>query len=198
VITFIIMNMLDYARLMSRYNRWMNEKLYDVCDLLDDEMRREDRGAPFTSIHGTLNHLLLTDRVWMGRFTGVPCSFQSLDQELYADWNALRRERRCTDDDIEQWVELLTEESFDEVLHFRSMSAKRDMSLPGSVCIVHFFNHQTHHRGQLTTLLEQCGVDFGVTDLAAMPALLHKIKLSDHFRKGGERCPSKQKTENSR
>ena len=64
---------------MCRYNRWMNEKLYAVCATMPDELRKEDRGAWFHSMHGTLNHLLLADRLWMGRFTGKPFKARSLD-----------------------------------------------------------------------------------------------------------------------
>ena len=58
-----------YCQLMARYNRWMNERLYALCAGLDDDERKRDRGAFFGSIHGTLNHLLWGDRMWLGRFT---------------------------------------------------------------------------------------------------------------------------------
>src|SRR5437879_7963416 len=96
------MNLCDSLRMMAGYNRWMNEKLYAVCAQLSDEDRRRDRKAFFRSIHGTLNHLLLTDRGWLGRFNGKPWTFRSLDQELYADFDELRRERSKTDREIER------------------------------------------------------------------------------------------------
>ena len=90
----------------------MNEKLYAVASKLTDEERKRDRGAFFKSVHGTLNHLLLADRVWMARFAGVrlpedwmgPGGIRSLDQELYADFEELLRERERTDKEIEEWV----------------------------------------------------------------------------------------------
>src|SRR6267378_5476637 len=84
------MNLCDSLRMMAGYNHWMNEKLYAVCAQVSDEDRRRDRKAFFRSIHGTLNHLLLTDRGWLGRFNGKPWTFRSLDQELYADFHELR------------------------------------------------------------------------------------------------------------
>jgi uncharacterized damage-inducible protein DinB len=63
---------LETITTMARYNRWMNERLYECCSRLPDEARKRDMGAFFKSIHGTLNHLLLADRVWLGRFTGKP------------------------------------------------------------------------------------------------------------------------------
>jgi uncharacterized damage-inducible protein DinB len=97
----------DHFQVLARYNRWMNEKFYAVAAELTDEERKQDRGAFFKSIHATLNHILLADRVWMGRFTGAvledgwmgPGGIRSLDQELYSDFEQLRRERTKTDDE---------------------------------------------------------------------------------------------------
>ena len=128
----------EHVRTMARYNRWMNERTYECCARLTDAQRKEDMGAFFKSIHGTLNHLLLADRVWMGRFKGQPYHPRSLADELYADFEELRRERGKTDDVIDAWAAY----------------------------------HQAHHRGQLTTLLFQRGIDPGVTDLIALPGAL--------------------------
>jgi len=124
---------------MAAYNRWMNERLYALCAELSDEERKRDLRAFFRSIHGTLNHLLLADRLWLGRFTGELLKIQGLAQELYADFAELRRERART--------------------------------LPLWTAVTHLFNHQTHHRGQLTTLIKQTGRDPGITDLIWLPGL---------------------------
>ena len=87
------MNLLNYAKTLAAYNRWMNDRIYAACATLSDEERKRDVGAFFKSIHGTLNHIILGDRVWLGRFTGVPFSVQSLDQELYAEFAELRSQR---------------------------------------------------------------------------------------------------------
>ena len=84
--------------IQSRYNQWMNHKLYTVCEQVPDEERKQDMGAFFHSIHGTLNHLLLGDRLWMGRFTGTDFPVKSLDQELYRDFKELWRARTDTDE----------------------------------------------------------------------------------------------------
>ena len=157
------------ASTLAAYNRWMNSKLYNVARKLSDEDRRLDRGAFFGSIHGTLNHLLLADRVWLGRFTGEGFEVRSLDQELYTDFAELCTERNQTDSDIEQWVQALTDEALHQPFQFRSISNPTPRVLPLWVCVLHLFNHQTHHRGQLTTLLAQSGSDYGVTDLLWMP-----------------------------
>jgi uncharacterized damage-inducible protein DinB len=158
-----------YPRTMAHYSRWMNERLYECCSRLTDGQRKQDLGAFFKSIHGTLNHLLLADRVWMGRFVGVPFTPKGLDQELYADFAELRRERARTDDDIDAWVATLTDERLRGELAYTSIVNPAPRRMPMALAVVHFFNHQTHHRGQLTTLLMQQGIDPGVTDLMWAP-----------------------------
>jgi uncharacterized damage-inducible protein DinB len=155
----------DYARTMARYNRWMNEKLYASAAQLDDATRKADLGAFFKSIHGTLNHLLLADRLWMGRFVGVPFAAKTLDEELYADFDELRRQRTMTDDAVDAYVAGLTDTALGGTLSYTSLVNPAPRSIPLALAVTHFFNHQTHHRGQLTTLLMQRGVDPGVTDL---------------------------------
>jgi uncharacterized damage-inducible protein DinB len=156
----------DHFRLMAGYNRWMNEKLYTICGKLSDEERKRDRAAFFRSIHGTLNHLLLGDRAWLGRFTGRPLSFRSLDEELYADFGELRRERASMDAEIEEFCRDLTEERLSATIEYATTAGKR-YSHPLAPALVHLFNHQTHHRGQVTTLLSQLGIDPGATDVIA-------------------------------
>ncbi len=158
-----------YARTMARYGRWMNERLYECCARLTDEQRKRDTGAFFKSIHGTLNHLLLADRVWMGRFVGKPFTAKSLDQELYADFAQLCAERALTDDAIDRWVETLDDQTLKGQLTYMSLVNPGPRSYPLWLAVTHFFNHQTHHRGQLTTLLSQQGIDPGVTDLLGLP-----------------------------
>ncbi len=164
---------------LARYNRWMNEKLYELAAGLTDEDRKLDWGAFFRSIHGTFNHLLLADRIWLGRFHDGAKPFESLDasgqaipvkslaQELYADFEMLRRERSATDRAILEWVGSLSEARLAAPFHYRSLNGV-EQGHPLGWAALHFFNHQTHHRGQITTLLHQAGHDPGVTDLLAM------------------------------
>jgi len=158
-----------HVQMLARYNRWMNRKVYGCCAGLPDEARKRDMGAFFRSIHGTLNHLLLADRVWMGRFTGVPFQAESLDQELYADFSALRTMREAEDDRIIEWVASLSPRDMEGELAYTSMVNPEPRRYPLWLAVSHFFNHQTHHRGQVTTLLSQLGVDVGVTDLIWLP-----------------------------
>jgi len=163
----------EWLAASARYNRWMNDKLYALAATLSDEARKRDCGAFFKSIHGTFNHLLVADRVWLARFKDVtpPDGFmapgiRSLDQELYADFEQLRRERTLTDEELSAWVSELTAERLAAPLMFMRRGHRLESPLWGVVA--HVFNHQTHHRGQITTLFSQQGMDPGSTDLYAM------------------------------
>lgn len=164
----------EQARLHARYNAWMNEKLYAACATLSDEERKRNCGAFFGSIHGTLNHLLLADSVWMGRFEGKPFAFNSLDQELYASFDELAAQRRTLDERIRRWADGLTDAALEAKLPFTSAITKRSYAPALWKIVTHFFNHQTHHRGQLTALLSQAHVDYGITDLFLLPGVLEE------------------------
>lgn len=159
------------ARTMAQYNRWMNERLYDLCDRLTDQERKRDVGAFFGSIHGTLNHLLLGDKIWLGRFLGEPFAVTSLAHELHSDFEQLRSERSRTDEKIVDWAGSLTSADLAGGLSYTSVVNPKPRRYPMWFAVAHFFNHQAHHRGQLTTLLSQRGVDPGITDLIWLPDL---------------------------
>jgi uncharacterized damage-inducible protein DinB len=162
---------IQYAQSMARYNLEMNARIYASCATLTESQRKRDVGAFFKSIHGTLNHILLGDRIWLGRFFGDPFLFQSLDQELYTEFSALQSERIVTDNAINAWATSLTAASLAGDLTYVIRSSPQPQRKPMWFVVAHFFNHQTHHRGQVTTLLKQLGVDPGVTDLIAFPPL---------------------------
>jgi uncharacterized damage-inducible protein DinB len=163
----------EYCQALGRYNRWMNESLYATCATLSEEERKRDRGAFFKSIHATLNHLLLADRVWMGRLTSAALAegeigpgIRTLDQELHADFDELRASRAEMDEVIHRFATELTLERLAATVRFFRMGVVNE--LPTWWAVGQMFNHQTHHRGQVTTLLMQAGRDPGVTDLIAM------------------------------
>ncbi len=159
------------AATLCRYNRWMNERLYALCADLSDEERRWDRGAFFGSIHRTLDHIVYADLAFLSRFTGDPESPPELDTELFGDFAELRRERERIDDRLEAWVGGLTRTWLEAPFVYASKVDGLTRRVPAWVLVTHLFNHQTHHRGQLTTLLSQQGLDVGSTDLAFLPGL---------------------------
>ena len=164
----------EQVRDLAAYNQWMNNKLYIACDTLTDKQRKQDMGGFFNSIHGALNHLLLGDRVWLGRFTGESFPVTGLNQELFADFEELKQARHETDQEIIQWSTSLTEADLLMPLTYQSIVDPGSRSYEMWLAVTHFFNHQTHHRGQITTLLSQLGVDYGVTDLIWLPDVIQR------------------------
>lgn len=159
----------NLLNLMADHNRWMNRKLYAVCALLSESERTRDLGAFFKSVHGTLNHLLLVDRLWLSRLCDAPFEATALDQVLYDDFATLEHERDSTDAALQDYVARLDPMRLAEPLGYVSLLSQRTMTLPLGLILVHLFHHQTHHRGQITALVSQLGYDFGETDMIYMP-----------------------------
>ena len=161
----------SHARLMARYNQWQNRSLYGAAATLSEADRTADRGAFFRSIHGTLGHILWADRVWMSRFDGWsrPDTPQSQSGAMIADFATLRQARESDDARIIAWADGLADGDVRGPLTFYSGAYKSDVSMPYWMCITHFFNHQTHHRGQVHALLTAAGAKPEDTDLFLMP-----------------------------
>ncbi len=156
---------------MADNNAWMNRKLYQAAAGLPDGARKRDLGAFFKSLHGTLNHILFADLKFLARFTGSAMPEGDLDSELHDDFGALRSEREATDARILDWIAGLDRGRLDEALTFTSMIDGETRTLPRWAMVTQMFNHQTHHRGQATTLLKQLGAEPGTTDIPWLPAL---------------------------
>jgi len=162
----------QYAQTMARYGAWQNENLASAADDLPDSARREDRGAFFGSIFGTLNHLLWADRIWMSRFAEVePPRMKSIATSVdeTEDWQSYRAARKTMDTIISDWTTTLTPDWFTEDLTWWSGAAGREVTKPKPILIMHFFNHATHHRGQVHAMLTAAGQKPGDTDLMLMP-----------------------------
>lgn len=170
------MDINQHFRLMSKYNQRMNRQIYDVIKTLSTAQLKEDRGAYFKSIFATLNHILVGDLIWLRRFathsdnysslqalSGYP-SPATLDAIIYADINDLIKARQEIDRLIDAWLEHESKESDFDELHIYSDTKGIVSQREFGELVSHLFNHQTHHRGQLTTLLNQLDLDIGVTD----------------------------------
>ena len=167
---------LQNFRLMAQYNQQMNAKLYQCAQQLKHEDLIKDMGAFFRSVQGTLNHLLVADIIWLRRFASHPAQFQSLqavtameqphalDQVLHEDLSELAAHRELLDNIIVTFVDELTDETLSTHFSYHNMKGENFNDRLGYP-LQHFFNHQTHHRGQLTTLFNQLGIEVGVTDL---------------------------------
>lgn len=168
--------MLNQLILLAEYNQLMNQRQYNAVTKLSTEELNKDTGTFFKSVLGTLNHLMVGDIVWLKRFAEHPSSTEtlaylleidtplSLDTLLFTELEELRAERNRIDEVIVNWVQGLSEADVESCIEYKNMTG-RSFNKPLGSLINHLFMHQVHHRGQVTTLLSQFGVDFGETDL---------------------------------
>jgi len=170
------MNIKNHFELMAYYNRRLNKQVYEAASNLDSNTLTKDSGAYFKSILGTLNHILVGDLIWLNRFSNHSSSFislnklsnyetpKNLDDILHQDFGQLRNVRSEVDHIIITWA---TSEA-EQADYMRTFNYTNTMGLSASrnfgELVSHFYNHQTHHRGQVSTLLNQLGYDIGVSD----------------------------------
>lgn len=148
----------------ARYNRWANRRLYAAVARLDSAAFNAPRSGFFPSIAKTLNHILVGDRVWMSRFDSAPLEHKALDEIPYPEFAALDAAREAEDQRIIRYARALTEDRIVAALQFRTMAGEaKTMSL--DIALAHFFNHQTHHRGQAHAMLSGTAVPPPAIDL---------------------------------
>ena len=165
-----------YYQQLAHYNQWINKRVYSSAGKLNQQALSENRGAYFGSIIGTLNHILVGDIFWFKRFANHPANYQSLeyfrsvkkpaslDEILHDELSELSKAREHTDSAIMQFISELTDEVIVSTLMYTNSNGQKFNKNMGDL-LLHVFNHQTHHRGQVSTLLYQAGVDVGVTDM---------------------------------
>jgi uncharacterized damage-inducible protein DinB len=149
--------MKDHYATFAGYNAWANHRLYDAAALLSDAEYRADKGAFFKSMHGTLNHLLATDRIWMKRFTGGGEAPDRLDAIVHERLPDLRAAREAEDRRIVGYIASLDEERLRGVIRYRRVSTPDEFVQKLAPALDHWFNHQTHHRGQAHMILTTLG-----------------------------------------
>jgi len=152
---------------MARYNAWQNDNLFGAAMTLDDTARHASRGAFFGSIHATLNHILWADRMWLSRFGQgeAPEGGIAGSVTLVAEWEAMCAARRKADTLMVDWADALAAEDLAGDLVWHSGATGLEMTRPRALCVMHMFNHQTHHRGQIHAMLTAAGAAPGPTDL---------------------------------
>ena len=156
-----------FARVMAAYNAEMNRRVYAAAATLTEAQRRQDRGAFWGSIHGTLAHVLWADRLWLFRFgAGADPGLPLRDSATWIEaWPTLAAERRVTDARLAEWADGLAADDLSGDLAWFSGAKQRDMATPRALVVAHIFNRQTHHRGQVHALLTASGAATGDTDL---------------------------------
>jgi uncharacterized damage-inducible protein DinB len=156
-----------YVRTMAAYNAEMNRRIYAAAGRLSDAQRREARGAFWGSIHGTLSHLVWGDQAWMSRFDGAPPPSVKIKQSaaMVEDFAELERLRVAADGRISDWASRVDDAWLAQDLVWFSQAAQQELRAPRGFAVAHFFNHQTHHRGQVHAMITACGEQTGDTDL---------------------------------
>jgi len=153
-----------YFMTLARYNAWANRRLYRACEGLSAVEYMRERTSFFGSLHGTLNHILVADRIWIARIQGQTAPNLRLDQILYGDLTGLRVARIAEDERIRIMIAGIAEDRLDRPFEYRNSRGDR-IEMPLRLVLGHFFNHQTHHRGQVHGLLSQTEVSPPPLDL---------------------------------
>lgn len=154
----------EHFQMLASYNQKANRKLYEVCSQLSDAQRKQIRPAFFKTIHGTLNHIMIGDRIWMGRFKGQEMPSTKLDAILYHDFEILQKVRELEDKNIEVFISNLSEEFFRNTIRYVNNQGKIYQD-SAQLLLAHFFNHQTHHRGQIHDMLSQTEIAPPILDM---------------------------------
>ena len=161
----------QFIKMMANYNQWQNESLYGAADILGEDARKHQRGAFFGSIHHTLCHILWGDMIWTSRFAGLappPANSIGDSSTMIEDWQELKTQRNQRDRQIIAWAEGLEDVMITGELSWYSGALKANTSRPLGEVLVHFFNHQTHHRGQVHAMITAAGGQPDDTDLFVM------------------------------
>jgi uncharacterized damage-inducible protein DinB len=168
----------SFAHLAS-YNQWMNRKLYAAAAGLSEEELQRNRGAFFGSVFGTLNHIAIGDILWFKRISSLLPGLTSLHcidrlpqpvfpaTPLCGSLATLAALRATLDEAIIAFCAEVDASQLDETLEWTSRNGFKGRKVLGDV-LLHVFNHQTHHRGQASTLFSQLGIDIGATDLVLL------------------------------
>lgn len=149
--------MQEHFKRFAAYNTWANARLYDAATALTDFERKRDIKGYFSSLHGTLNHLMVADRIWLKRLTGTGEAPSALGTILFDSFTELREAREAEDQRLADFVASLDDPAYEATLAYQNTRGE-DKALPVKVILTHLFNHQTHHRGQATQMLRQLGV----------------------------------------
>ncbi len=161
----------DYCRLLARYNSWQNSSLISAADGLSPAARWRNRGAFFKSIAATLNHLLWADALMLARIRGNERPQDSITHSLEtpSDWSQFKSLRAARDADILHWAARINDKDLNGMTGWYPLDGSARIERPKTLCVVQFFNHQTHHRGQIHAMLTSAGAKPVPTDIPAMP-----------------------------
>lgn len=170
------MNFRTHLRLMADWNAWCFHRLYAVVDRVGEEDYRRDYGLFFKSVHGTLNHMLLVEKMWLGRLTGELLAVSGLDQELEPDRARLKHRQMESAHAIGAYLKATPDPALFADFDYRAINGD-PYTLPRAAAVHTLFTHGAHHRGQVTTVLTQLGLEAPVLDYPRFLASLPKSDL---------------------
>jgi len=161
----------EYCRTMASYNAWQNKQLIEIVDAMDQAELDKNRKSFFGSILGTANQLLWGDLLWMSRFDGGAAPQGNLPEspKLHYTADSFLIDRLRADQRITRWAGRVKQMDLVGPMTWYSSSVQRSMTMQKGLCVTHFFNHQTHHRGQLHAMLTAAGQNPDVTDIVFLP-----------------------------
>ena len=162
-------------QMFAAYNRWANAAIYDAATQLTDQEFTLDCGLFFKSLSGTLNHLLVADRIWMRRFTGRGDTYTALDAVVHPNFAPLRIARESEDQRVIDWIDSLSERELEGRFAYTTIVEMRTISQRLAPALLHFFNHQTHHRGQASALITTFKYKSPVLDLLAFQRISSRM-----------------------
>jgi uncharacterized damage-inducible protein DinB len=169
------MDLRDHLRLMARYNVWAHRRLLAAAEPLSDAAYRASTGLFFGSVHGSLNHLLVSERIWHSRLTGQASGVTALDQIIEEDRQRLASALIGFAEGWLDWIDAEDDAALAGDFHYSNLKGQ-PFCLPRASVPLHVFNHATHHRGQISTALSQAGLEAPVMDL---PYFLLELPAGD-------------------
>jgi len=149
--------MKQHFTMFAVYNQWANRRIYDAAAVLSQDDFERNVGAYFKSLAGTLNHLLVADLIWMKRFTGRGEAPAKLDAVVHRDFLKLQQAREIEDNRIIEWISGLGDKALQGRFTYMTTTDMRTISQRLAPALAHFFNHQTHHRGQAHSIITILG-----------------------------------------
>ena len=158
-----------YIAEMASYSRWQNDQVYDVCDRIAPEERTRDRGLFFGSIHNTLDHICGVNQSILTFLDGSLPERNVDRQPKWPEWGRLKSFRLEQDKFLAD-AALVWSDDWLSGKTVKSDPKGPDLpAVPRWVMVVQLFNHQTHHRSQVTTALHSMGERYGSTDMPWRP-----------------------------
>jgi len=161
---------LDALRELFAYNYWARDCQLDACAALTEEQFLRPMGSSFSSVRDTLAHLVAVEWIWLERWLGrspTKADAQAFAAETFPNLTVVRERWQSVEHKLRAYLAGLDEARLKQPLTYTNTKGER-WTYPLGETLFHVVNHQTYHRGQITTLLRQLG--------AAAPAIDYLVK----------------------